>query len=594
VPRGPQRRGTPRPAPQRPHPAPPPSARPQCELPAHGSLGPLFYAFGLITLDDLRNGLGDVADAKGGQEDQRDFVEWLSGTIKDAVAQAAQHERLRQRVRETVSEMERTYSLLSLELGGEFALSTAEQVRQMESLLQFRDSMEEAVGKMGGNRAFLEGLVVRVYHPQSAPIDMSGVATVADNGSVVVVVDGDRLSDALTKVEVDRARSLCQLNKYWQRRTQELSGPVGRLLNVQNVWSDSREEGDLQRFVTWAGAILRQEPTFREKLGGQRFSYSVLVHTDSSSNMVDFLPASSVLQVRADCPPQLLLEFMTSNASAAASLRADEVLELRKEEDAVLEDARASLQAKHVIRVCTFADQEEVLSAARRLAEAAPALAATVDLTGASIAIDDCYDIWDSGFISIPYNFDAGDISNQLSRLLEGAKEERGDGGGSGGGGAPAALDAGSPPAAEAPGPAFVDPAQHLQDHVVDPGYLAGSRFPEDSPGLRPGTPGRADPRRPRYSPVAQPLPTVSSSEALEEAREDARKTVDRVRGFLDKLGTAKACGGLPLGRGSPGLAKPLRGGSWSGAADAPRRGMQPLPRVVRGPISVMRLLSQF
>ena len=502
----------------------------QCELPAHGSLGPLFYAFGLITLDDLRNGLGNMADAKSGQEVHRDFVEWLSGTIKDAVAQAAQHERLRQRIRERVVEMEQTYSLLSLELGGEFALSTAEQVRQMDSLIQFKASMEEAVAKMGGNQTFLEGLMVRVYHPESAPIDMSGVATVADNGSVVVVVDQDRLADALTVVEVDRARSLCQLNKYWQRRAQELSGPVGSLLRVQNVWSDSRDEGALQRFVTWAGAILRQEPTFSDKLGDQKFSYSVLVHTDSSSNMVDYLPASSVLQVRADCPPQLLLEFMTSNESTAASLRADEVLELRKEEDAVLEETRMRLNAKHVIRVCTLADQEEVLSAARRLAEAAPMLAATVDLTGASIAIDDCYDIWDSGFISVPYDFDAGDLSSQLSRLLESK-----DG----------ASDSGAAPASGFDsGPLGGAGTSHLQDQVVGTDALGSElRYPEDSP-------------------VAQPLPTVSSSAVLEEARADARKTMDRVRGLLDKMGTVHAVAEATACRGSPGLAKPLRGGA--------------------------------
>ena len=37
---------------------------------------------------------------------------------------------------------------------------------------------------------------------------------------------------------------------------------------------------------------------------------------------------------------------------------------------------------------------------------------------GASIAIDDCYELWESGFISIPYNFDLKDLQPQLQRLL--------------------------------------------------------------------------------------------------------------------------------------------------------------------------------
>jgi len=42
--------------------------------------------------------------------------------------------------------------------------------------------------------------------------------------------------------------------------------------------------------------------------------------------------------------------------------------------------------------------QDKVLTAARRLLEAAPAIrAAGVDLSGASLAIDDCYELWDSG-----------------------------------------------------------------------------------------------------------------------------------------------------------------------------------------------------
>ena len=41
-------------------------------------------------------------------------------------------------------------------------------------------------------------------------------------------------------------------------------------------------------------------------------------------------------------------------------------------------------------------------------------------MPGASIAIDDCYELWESGFFSIPYNFELRDLQPQLQKLLQG------------------------------------------------------------------------------------------------------------------------------------------------------------------------------
>ena len=43
---------------------------------------------------------------------------------------------------------------------------------------------------------------------------------------------------------------------------------------------------------------------------------------------------------------------------------------------------------------------------------------------GASIAIDDCYELWESGFVSIPYSFELRDLQPQLQKLLQGARAE--------------------------------------------------------------------------------------------------------------------------------------------------------------------------
>lgn len=81
---------------------------------------------------------------------------------------------------------------------------------------------------------------------------------------------------------------------------------------------------------------------------------------------------------------------------------------MQAEEEAALEAARQALGAKHVIRVISLPDNEGVVDAARRLAAAGPAIRqAGVDLSGASLAIDDCYELWDSGFISVPFDFKA-------------------------------------------------------------------------------------------------------------------------------------------------------------------------------------------
>jgi hypothetical protein len=90
----------------------------------------------------------------------------------------------------------------------------------------------------------------------------------------------------------------------------------------------------------------------------------------------------------------------------------------KKEEQALLEQIRKAFNAKHVVRVCSMYESERVLDGARRLLEAAEVIRQTVDLSGASLAIDDCYEVWGSGFISIPYDFNLQELQPQLVRLL--------------------------------------------------------------------------------------------------------------------------------------------------------------------------------
>ena len=57
--------------------------------------------------------------------------------------------------------------------------------------------------------------------------------------------------------------------------------------------------------------------------------------------------------------------------------------------------------AKHVIRVCSSEYKEEALMAARKLIAEADRIRAQVDLRGASIAIDDMYQVGEFALLCI-------------------------------------------------------------------------------------------------------------------------------------------------------------------------------------------------
>jgi hypothetical protein len=100
----------------------------------------------------------------------------------------------------------------------------------------------------------------------------------------------------------------------------------------------------------------------------------------------------------------------------------------KKEEQELLERIRQEFGAKHVVRVCSMFECEKVLEGARRLLEHAPAIKQNVDLRGASLAIDDCYEVWGSGFISIPYDFTLQELQPQLLKLLASTSSANGNG----------------------------------------------------------------------------------------------------------------------------------------------------------------------
>ncbi|BDA42157.1 hypothetical protein COCOBI_03-0420 [Coccomyxa sp. Obi] len=396
------------------------------ELPTYGSLGPLFYAFSLISADELQSGAGSYISS----QDSTDFLEWLSYTVKEALRATHQHESMKRVIRELRASLEDKFCLAAIQVGGEFAVSKAEQKRQIEALRTLNSCLSTLAAD---DPQLFEGLNIRLYHPDSAPFDTSSFldpsgsynlrtscieSYVADDGCLHIVADRHRIQEAVASLDLHRARLLTRLSLFWVHRVRQLSPPLQALLGSENVWCDSRTEEGSQKFVLWAGCILERREQFERVLGGRKFAFSLLVHSDDSSPMVDFLATSSVLQVRSDCPPARLLEFLAGEAGLAANEAAESVASSKAEEEALLEQVRARLGAKHVICVCSTYDSASVMAAAQRLLDCADVLRGVVDLSGASIAIDDCYELWESGFISIPHNFQVKDLRPELRKLL--------------------------------------------------------------------------------------------------------------------------------------------------------------------------------
>jgi hypothetical protein len=421
------------------------------ELPARGSLVPLLLAFGLVSAEDAQRAAASEGASSGDPNDGRDLFEWLSGVAAEAARAGDQHDALKRAVRSLRGDVEAAWGLAAVDVGGEFAVNGDEQARQLEALGALQAGFEalaaEDEGGAGAVAAAFAGLRLRLYHPDVAPLvnvgfqDADGTFNmrsesmgghVADDGTLHVVGDPSRVAAALGRLPLERARLLSRVSSFWRRRSRDLSAALKAGLAVDNVWCDTRSDDAAQRFVLWAGAVLERRRDLDLALRGRRFSFSLLVHGDESSPLLDFIAASSVLQVRADCPPRLLLDFMSSEAGAMAHEAAAQVAGSREEEEAVLARVRDALGAKHVVRVCSSYDQPRVLDAARRLIDAAPAIRAVVDLAGVSLAIDDCYDIWDSGFISIPFDFSLAELQPQLQALLAPAGPSAGGGGGGG------------------------------------------------------------------------------------------------------------------------------------------------------------------
>jgi hypothetical protein len=131
-------------------------------------------------------------------------------------------------------------------------------------------------------------------------------AHISSDGSMHLIADRSTIKGQIESLDRKHARVLSSVNDFWSRRQRDLVPQLRRVLGVQNVWCDNRSAESQEAFVLWAGRILNAKAAFEEALEGRLYSFSVLVHSDPASPLVDYLATSSVLQVCILCKARLV------------------------------------------------------------------------------------------------------------------------------------------------------------------------------------------------------------------------------------------------------------------------------------------------
>ena len=271
-------------------------------LEAHldGTLANLYLAFGLINEGEH----AQMRAQTGVSADSTNLLQWLDETVQDAVATADEHEARKKLVRELKATIEFRYKLGAVRVGSTYTSTTMDLARQLECLRVLELFLTEEA-----DASEFQGLSFQLYHPRSAPTQtyqwdggnrMASAtmhAFVSADGCMHAIADRETLRYQLESLDIRHARVLAAVNDYWGRRQRDLVPQLRRVLGVQNIWCDNRDPESQEAFVLWAGRMLNAQAAFKRVLGGRRFSFSVLVHSDPGSPLIDYMELSSVLQV---------------------------------------------------------------------------------------------------------------------------------------------------------------------------------------------------------------------------------------------------------------------------------------------------------
>ena len=275
----------------------------------------------------------------------------------------------------------------------------------------------------------------------------------AVQGRDVHLVVNRTLKSQLRKIDRHLLGTLSKLDQYWFKRAEQLLPNVVSLLQVRSVMGDFVYSGDgrgntmsAEHAVLWCGKMLRSRDAFDLAFENVvDFNFTILVHSDFDSPYVDIpasMATSTMISVRSDCPPGVLLAWLCSEEARSFSdkiklIENHKILEMKH-----LAKVKKSLKARQVIRVCSPPEgMGPFFDGCERLVANSKYIMEQVDLKGVFLAIDDCYEVWESGFVSIPYDFELEDFCQKLSALPAPSQNEARGKKKS----APTLLDAGAP-----------------------------------------------------------------------------------------------------------------------------------------------------
>lgn len=389
-------------------------------LEERGTLAPLFRAFGLLSEEE-------VWAWEETPRDDRDLVVWLKEVVEDATKAAVTHDRMRSESRRLCRSVERELDLEELSLGGaEFSSLGDTQRKNLELLYAFQDMARKLSAEA---RTRFRGVRVCLCQPENHRLPKDKPCMIGSDGTLFLLVC-DELCDYLQGFEGQKLLLASRMGDYWRDRVENLSQEIQAMLSVDSVVVDhSWEPGAMgpQKFSMWARRMLAYKESFDSQLLGRHIPITVLVHDDFCSPLIDHAMSSSVIQVRSDCAPQRLLEFLLTTSTEELIQTATEAQHERKNMEALLDQVRDAFKAKYVVSVLSNTECGHVVSACNRLLENSNLILQKVDLSGTSLCIDDSYDAWDNGFISIPYNFQTGDLQVRLRKLLPPGKSRSED-----------------------------------------------------------------------------------------------------------------------------------------------------------------------
>lgn len=240
------------------------------------------------------------------------------------------------------------------------------------------------------------------------------------------MADRSSIQEALAQLDVRRVRLASRLSERRERDCRDLAGDLRKLLGTNHVWCDTQTKDSSELCAQWCRTMLEAHEDVKASMWtgvlpwGRRpaFAFSLRVHTNEGSPMLEYSPWG-VLYVRFDCPPTTLIDYLRSEDAAAAHADAAALDESQQEERELLKKARTALGANNIQNICSYqVGRGKVAAAARRLINNAQTICATANLSGATIAISDSYELLASGTICIPHDFEVSEVNPRLQTLL--------------------------------------------------------------------------------------------------------------------------------------------------------------------------------